>query len=299
MQSFHAASRAGLSHLLSYVTRNGGAQVRLPWPRGWFLVLGPLWQDLDFNQSDLSKWEREYTCCPMSFTFVGRIRDTSGERDKNTGMVLLLSKDGGVFCYSGWRDDSIYYLAKDVRDFSVRGLKRVEYLHTKCRTVACDIWRHYARFLYIEKRHWSLTRFAQIVTRNRGRILPMSYPIGSCLRICGLKCFETGAARGILLRLAEKMLGKRCTAFGIVCVKCRGGVSYYGWPKNKIPVVVTEERKVFICNVETCSYIKIASNVTAFVNIGLRNFYENYRFPHRSGVNRYVREPECPRNAFW
>lgn len=296
MKNLINAEKCGFESLHFYVTKYKGTYLRVAWPVGWCIVVSSLEGDGHFNESDLQRWETEYTCCPVKLMYIGRVRNmlsVSGCEDED--VVLLISNNGHVYCYSGWRDDCLYRAAESVTEFAKIGLRRVEFIYGDPCTATDLMTRIYVPILNLD-RNWDVTRLCKIVVRNHGSVLPVAYPPLSTLRLCSLRCFESKVWCGFFMRSVRVVFGERCAPLGVVRIDSERDIAACGKATNRIPVFVTEKGVVFACDVLNREYIRLANSVTCFIHYGLRNFYGNYRCTRRgaSDGDRHERSSECP-----
>uniref|UniRef100_A0AAU7E1J4 Tegument protein UL24 n=1 Tax=Lemniscomys rat herpesvirus TaxID=3141920 RepID=A0AAU7E1J4_9VIRU len=287
LRSLAEAIRRGPEAVERYIDRNAGRVLQTAWPPGSEIVVAPLSTDPDFDRSHLSRWEREYTCCDLKLCFVGRVRglfEGSGARP-DEAPVLLVSDRGQIFCYTGWREDAIHWIASDIEEFVRLGFRKLDLVYRSLGAVAPRSARAFQGVL----RAWrcGANATSRYLIRQHGQTWPLSDRFGSKLRVCALRCAESVVVGG-LLRRASVVLRSGAIPLGIVtCVDS----------SSPVPVFLTVTGEVFACDALARDYVRLADSLVAFVGLGLSKMRENCKFVHKSQRVRFERTPPCPCGA--
>lgn len=268
-----------------YLHRAAGSHLRVAWPPGWCLVIRSADDASRSAAEDVRRCEREYDCCDTGFCFLGcflNMLDVSEPSDERpyVGLPAMMSAYGELFCYSGPREDVLYRVADSVEEFMTVGLRRVESVYGDPALVPLYMRDAYCGLLELDG-VGDLHKIATVVIRRHGDVLPVAYPHGARLRVCSLKCFEASACCGVLMRMAREAICDEHTGLGIVYVNSDERYRRCDWSKNRIPIFVAAKGWIYACDVPNCEYVRLARSFTAFVNMGLRYFYEDLRFVRR------------------
>ena len=292
LASLALTAEFGLGCLEAYVRINAGQVLPVVWPPGWNLVLQEIETDEDFKPEDVKAWSH-YLCCRTRLAFVGRFVNEgvlSPDQQKKTA-VCLISDEGYVFCYVR-EDTAVYYLARNLMEFARVGLRAVETLHCM-RYLTSSLVKRYFRPLL---RAWSLglDTMARFIIRHHGQFMPLTYPPGTELRLCNLRCFENSVEGGHLLRNIKTAFGMRVLGLGTVSLKGENApFPHLRWPVDLIPIVVAYTGAVYACDVRDDRYIRVGDNLNTFMCLGLNLLFENRRFSGHNGI--YDRVPDCPK----
>uniref|UniRef100_A0AAU7E1Q0 Tegument protein UL24 n=1 Tax=Cardioderma bat herpesvirus TaxID=3141914 RepID=A0AAU7E1Q0_9VIRU len=297
LRGLRKAARGDVNRMLTYFAVHAGERARLSWPSGWYVTFGSIDDDPDYDRGDLRAWGDNFACCSLELYYVGRLKCVLEEPWTRPGSrcVLLMSHQKSFFCFCEWKDESLYYIARDVEQLVKIGLRHVEYVYDLPDTRFPHIERDYQPLV----RAWNaggLGGLAVHVARKHGCFLPVAYPDGSRIRLCGLKCLEQSSRASGLVRRASKVFKQRCAALGIVYLDDR--VDFFverGVAAGRsVPLIVVESGVVFSCDVNEGSYCRLADSPRAFVGLGLRNAHHPRRFRVLSRASRHDKAALCP-----
>lgn len=265
------------------------------WPRGWYLLAYALEDDEYLNRSDLDRWEREYTCCAVGLAFAGRVLRRGATTPRNDDPVILISEHGQIFCYCGWQDEALYFVGEDADEFFRHGLRNVEWLYGNLLDAdAMTVYESY-RCLMRAVETGGLPTVSTRVIRLKGAEIALSYPPGSRLRVCNLRCFRRNPSWWDVYRGALEQLGETSVPLGAVIPRdSYGAMPMIAAKRLGIPVFLTESGRVFAYDVRRRCYVRVANSLLAFAGMGMLNYYENYRFCLHGREMSYDRRPACP-----
>lgn len=307
-----------------YVALNAGARLSVSWPPGWCMQIQSLDDDSEYGLSNVEDWERNYSCCLLELCVVGCVfedRGCGGGADDDddddggaargggwvpefdNGMRLMMSDGGLLICYSGWKDDALYTLGRNAREFAVTGLRAVEPLYEY--TGFVPRWPKAEATMMCEGAAGrGLGSVARWVTRHHGSVLPLAHPIGATLRVCSLGCLRTRQAQGTLMRELRGSFPD-AVPVGIVVEhrRLRGprAPRRDGRRKsrNEVPVFCASPGcSVYACDASRGEYVRLADSLLAFAGLGLLNMRRAARFPNGRDRRPFDRRPDCPAGGF-
>ncbi|ANC96566.1 tegument protein UL43 [macacine betaherpesvirus 9] len=107
--------------LEDFILSKQGTSLVLPWPQEWRLTFHTIESIPDVSKEDIEEFRKTYLCCEDSLIIIGILHHV--KKATCRGPLLLRGERGHLYVYNNSYDKCLYYVATNLQEFFLIGLK--------------------------------------------------------------------------------------------------------------------------------------------------------------------------------
>lgn len=237
----------------AFVSAYEGVALSLAWPPASRLLLTTA-SRLGVGSADLARLETKYLCCLGFKLWTLGIAAGFTSAGTTFEILMLVGELGETYAYAVWIDDALYRLSEDLRGLATRGLARYDPLYSVIHDDSVPF------FMRDTPSVDDVVAYAQAA---RGTLVPLTWPPHH-----SFKWFVPD----------EPVLRWRILPGGRLAIVIGGFYASDLHPFLARQRILLDARgRIYALDLHTAVVIKLAATLRAFLHLGPRRLFKNYR----------------------